>query len=710
MFMRFLKGNNFSMANVLLGLPIIFFVFISFREPIGMGLYFGNDFPEHRIWWMQVKAFYIANGMIPVWNPLDDFGVIYCGWLGFSLFYPLNWWMYLPYYFGTYNYVFEYLQIALHMALALSGIYYLLRKTTEVSVPAAVLSATVFMFNQRFVDSIRYPHTVETIAWSPWIIYFLVKTIECYNENDKIAGISTYRDWLFLILVTLMSWLAGYGQYTYITLLFSGIVLLCLTRKIRSLIAGLSGLGIGSILAAGVLLPTVVQNYGSSTRGGNNIDFASSNQIGSYLDMFFTPFAVDVHASSYFPIIFLVFFISGIAVCFKNGLSRIKVGMLLGVIVIGDLSLGNDGLLFKFFYNHVPFYHSFRLQGRNNWITLIPICYFCAFGMERFVQGSFKYKVGMTALTALLLAICLYKNMNIDVTGSQFSPFSLGWLSIEDASHTLLVLTIISSFAAILMLMTYNNNRIIATLGIVLLCFVFVKYYAVYCTWFDMKMNDRAIWKVTDFYSGGIFVPFKRGSNSRLSFPILVQYFSKNPNADAYEAVVKGAQASPGTRFAFSPIDTNKTNFNVQLMVDHFSPNKIAFTVRTPEPGTLLFFSSFSPLWRSNIEFRKGEGKFSKFTTFSVPAGEIRIKMTFRPIIFVVAGVMSIFGIFSLLAGIGFAYSKKSFSIFLLIIGGSLCLLYVLGVYSPKSFTQTQLFGNSQKENWKMVEIINQKI
>lgn len=707
-FMDFRKINPARLLFLTLPLPAVFLLVLVAPEPLGNGLVFGNDFPEHRIWWMQVKSYYVSQGMFPLWNPLDDFGVIYPGWLGFSVYYPLNFWLYVPYYFGTFNYLAEYLQISLHVAIAMTGILFLLTRAGRISAPSALLCSILFICNHRFIDSIRYPHTIEAMAWVPWMIYFLVKILNEDNSSSHRRGL---RNWLLLCLSTCLSWLAGYGQYTYIALVFCGILLIFLSKHIRSFCVGLSSLAVGSILAAGVLVPTALQNAGSSTRGGDNISFAASYPLGSYMDMFLEPFAMDVHASSFFPVVFVIMAMLGAACCMRKWKpTRLQLGMFIGCVVISDLALGKDGLLFTFFYNNVPFYHSFRIQGRNNWITMIPLCFFSGIGMDWLNNRNHKFRVAIGLIALLLALFFLQYSFSMQADGRQFSPYVMGWIDKKHILLPLFILTLLFSLLVLILLFALQKHMRVFYFGLLLLCIIFSNSYARYVTWYDHETDSTAELGVHDFYPRGILTPFKRGSDHRLASPILIQYYANNPDADAYESVVTSDQATVASRFAFSPSENTPSKGRAQVELITFNPNRIEFRVTTNVPGDLVYFSSFSPLWKSTVDYRKGRGDFSRFTVFSVPTGETRIKMTFRPLILIASGLITIIGIGALLSALCSIHQQKLAARFTLCLALVLSVLYSTAISTSRGFDQKHLFGNSAVQKKATIETIHKKL
>jgi hypothetical protein len=104
--------------------PLFYVLVVTLPRPLGLGLQWGNDFPDHRIWWTQVETFFWSHGFFPQWNPTVDLGYPYmASAFGTGALYPLRWWTYLPTYFGGFwSYVAQYVQVIFHASLALLGI------------------------------------------------------------------------------------------------------------------------------------------------------------------------------------------------------------------------------------------------------------------------------------------------------------------------------------------------------------------------------------------------------------------------------------------------------------------------------------------------------------------------------------------------------------------------------------------------------------
>lgn len=697
--------NDKALVVLLLLLPLFVLTFLVSEKPVGLGLHFANDFPEHRIWWMQTKTFFAEKGIVALWNPFDDFGVMHFGWRGFSSLYPGDWWLYIPYLSGgRWNYYAQYINIVLHMAVGLCGVYWILRKICRVSVLPAVIGASLFLFNHRFIDSVRYPSTIEAIAWCPWIIYAFLKILENESTDGSRKERSMAVKWFSLALFVQLSWLAGYGHYTYITLLFCGICALSQISRFKQVVIACSAVGVGSFLSAGTLLPTALQAQESATRGGGNIKFASSNPIESYVANFLHPFAADVHSSSFFPIVYLVLIILGVMVCVRYaGRFRHVFGIIIGAVILGDLALGKDGVLFNFFYNYVPFYHSFRIQGRNNWITVIALTSLCGIGAEWVCRSSKGVKNGVllgTLVICLLsfLVTLLYFSPADFGTGGEFSPLAMGWVTREESKFLPLLLNL-SFAAAVILLMFHVKSFVGRVLLGTIMCLCFVHLYAQYTTWYNEDMNRIALMKPSEYFQKGLLVPYDKGSVNRLQKPTIIADYAQIKRFETYRKYVKSTNASIHSRFTFIDSDTGEVPESLDLQLQSFGVNHIAFTVNVPKSGDLVFFSSYSPFWKCNIPFHRGEGEFDHFTVFALSLGTHHITMDFRPIILIAALLVSILGFFTLITLLHWRLGGRAWPIAYVVAGLLLCGFALAGIYGGHQFTQDELFGGVVQES-----------
>jgi hypothetical protein len=249
--------------------------------------------------------------------------------------------------------------------------------------------------------------------------------------------------------------------------------------------------------------------------------------------------------------------------------------------------------------------------------------------------------------------------------------------------------------AIFLLILFFNKSNWIKSIGLLVMCFIFVVSFGRYTTWLVDEMQEKAIMKASDFYPDGLLVPFKTGSSNRLISPAHIGDYAYVPKYEAYRSIVKKEYASTASRFAFSTLEKFGKKMNASVTISTFNPNKLVFTVHAPVKGRLLFFSSFSNLWNSSLEFRRGKGRFSDFTVFEVPGGSTEIEMTFRPLLIVIAGALTIIGLFGIIFCLFFLKSKVLPAKIVACFGLLTVFFYMYGIYSNGSFVTQQLYGKT---------------
>ncbi|MFO1492596.1 MAG: hypothetical protein U1F77_06775 [Kiritimatiellia bacterium] len=246
------------------------------------------------------------------------------------------------------------------------------------------------------------------MAWLPWMLVVGIRLAE--GGGDPRDGVRRrLEDFLQLTLLTSLSWTAGYGQLTYVGGMVIALAVLAVTVEWRGLAAAAGAAVLGTLLAAGPLGPTAVMARLSAERGGGNFSFATQNPLNvSYLDMLAHPFAADVHASSFFPPVFLGLAGGGLLVAWTRERRRLSAALLAGAFLMLDLARGADGFLCRLAYDHLPMYSAFRIQSRNNWITLLALCWFAGLGAEVALKGGPRGRrvtLGLMALFLVLIAL-----------------------------------------------------------------------------------------------------------------------------------------------------------------------------------------------------------------------------------------------------------------------------------------------------------------
>lgn len=207
----------------------------------GRALYWGDI----GLYFLPMQVFLRQNllaGRVPLWNPLILCGTPYVGNPQTWPLYPVS--ALLPFVSAPY---FLNLTVALHVWLAGVGTWLFARRALGVGTGAALLAAVTFMFGGQFVSKEQFPNMVQAMAWLPWVLWALDRTLRARRVRDALT----------LGLVLGLQLLAAHVQMTVLTLYLAAAwaVFRGVTRRGSLFIAGAFVVGCG--LAAGQILPTL---------------------------------------------------------------------------------------------------------------------------------------------------------------------------------------------------------------------------------------------------------------------------------------------------------------------------------------------------------------------------------------------------------------------------------------------------------------------
>jgi hypothetical protein len=606
-------------------LPFLWFAVVLAPHPLGLGLQHGNDFQACRIWWKLMGTIGLQHGFTPLWNILQDYGAVYPGYTGYNFFYPFTWWAHavLPWERPASQSYAEYLNLGLHMAWALNGVYFWLRRQAGVSPSAAALGAALVMLNQRFNDFIRYPNGIEALAWLPWALLALGRLLDAEGAADA----RRRARWaLALALCVGLSWVAGYGQLTYIAFLLFGAVLLAHLDQPRRWMWAVGALGVGSLAAVGALWPIALHAFTSPERGGGDPSFALNHPLAvGYFRMFTHPFHADPHASTWFPPAYLPLLLLGGVAAWRRADRRWTLGLLAAVGVIGDLGLGREGFLFEFFHTHVPLYGAFRTQGRNNWITLLALAWFAAAGVEAANRAGPRGRWGLglaMAFTAVGFAWA-GRTPFAPRVASAIEVFGLGAAEVLRAQDRLLLGTTLLLAAACLVRHA-GSRAVLLALQIPVLVLVWARWTTDYRSW--------PTWARIAHYPDGLLNAHRVGIGT-VSSPLL-EYFLE-PVQRELDARGRGDRF-PASRFLFAP-DTPGGAAPTLRLVSH-GPNHLIADLQAPAAGRLLHIAAHHSGWRSNLPLTAAPPPLAPLQMLALPAGETRLDLRFRPTGILLAG------------------------------------------------------------------------
>ena len=164
--MRLLRGDAKIAAFLILATAFLFADVLF----LGSGFYVRDvirDYLPSRF----VMRSIVYGGEFPLWNRFFSGGQPLAANPGFQTFYPGTWLVLLPSFLFGFN-----LQIVLHVALAVTGMYVYLR-SLGLKMESAVFGAIAFGFGGIVLSLTNLLPFLTAVAWWPWILMFARRTI-----------------------------------------------------------------------------------------------------------------------------------------------------------------------------------------------------------------------------------------------------------------------------------------------------------------------------------------------------------------------------------------------------------------------------------------------------------------------------------------------------------------------------------------------------
>jgi hypothetical protein len=235
-------GSDRTAIALLLALLAIAYADILF---VGRGLYV-SDLGVYHYPMKHVVREAVHSGEFPYWNRLYSGGAPLAANPAYELFYPPQWLVYvLPFHFGMQ------LHILLHFAIAITGMFLLLRRLGT-SIAAAAFGSIAFVFCGSYVSLSSKLPILFSISWLPLALWLLMRFVESRTAARLLP----------LAAVLAMQWILGEPTTAMQTwAIIAGWALLRIVRKSDDVkrIAATLAIAIGSslLLAAVQLLPAI---------------------------------------------------------------------------------------------------------------------------------------------------------------------------------------------------------------------------------------------------------------------------------------------------------------------------------------------------------------------------------------------------------------------------------------------------------------------
>jgi len=402
------RSSDVRALLFLAALTIVLFADVLFA---GSGFFFRDLFRYH-FPMKQIVREVIARGEFPWWNRFISAGQPMAANPAYEIFYPPQWLIF----FGSFRFGFN-LHVLFHIALALGGMYALLR-TLRLRAEVAAFGAMSFALGAFFLSLTATLPMMFVWSWAPLAGCLVLRYLDAPSP----------RRFALAALALAMQLLVGEP-----VALLEVVTLLAIVAVMRRSIARVALLAIGAVAISAVqLIPAVDHVHDSARSRGFAYDVVVDSSMSPLrLIELVEPHAfgiVDpdaaklwgnrVYGSRRTPYVTSLY--CGIAVTiFAMGgfFARIRGWRIAAAICIGSFvfALGGNTPLFRALY--AVGVDSLRYPEKFIAAALVTLIVFAAFAAERFLDGDERVRRGalvasivVTTLTAIVAAMTMLPN------------------------------------------------------------------------------------------------------------------------------------------------------------------------------------------------------------------------------------------------------------------------------------------------------------
>ena len=457
-----------------------------FRDIIFQQAYYWEDFLYYFFPVRNLAAVSLAGGQLPLWNPYTFCGMPFQADIQTALFYIPNLLLTLFVSNGHLNFYWVEIQIILHYALAGVTMYFL-AKEFGIEPLFAVFSGMAFMLSGFMIMHAIHQVVICQIAWFPLVVLLFHRALHRKSLLHMIAG----------GLVLGHSVLAGYPQvtlYIFFFLLLYFLAELAFSVSSNGWKSSLPLVLIGGgfiLFALGItgvqLLPTIELaplsqraeiTYQKSLEGSLSWErlvtlvvpkfFGVSNSQGTTFWLP-KPYWEYWETCVYVGIAVLVLSIFAFTRIRKHRTVAFFSAVALFALIY---SLGDNGLLHKFFFSVVPGFSKFRNPARMSLLLAFSLSLLAGFGLQEVAalvssrSKRFLTVIGSVAGAGILLRIAIAGGALQPSNNAQFLQQFQPVISSEATTAFVLILIV----AAILFL--WYRSSVSATVAVLALLFL----------------------------------------------------------------------------------------------------------------------------------------------------------------------------------------------------------------------------------------------
>ena len=648
----------------------------------------GNDYVPLYAYKVYLLDF-LVNFRMPFWSPSESAGFPFLASPLTQAIYPLNiplaiyyWWH------GSYGLIDHTWYSALGISIYACGMYAWLRQfrwKDTYALIASIITSIAFPLP----ELLRFTFAIHNFAWLPWILFYLTDLFK--NPLEK----KSLRYYLGLGFVLFSFITASYTYYVFysIFLLIPYFVFLLLNpcrRKLgfpewkftikpimRLLVIGL----ITSVLLSPYLINIVVTLFQVTGRGIRDFDY-STQHIFSWIDIlgsFVYPPVASAEGWFYIGIIplslLINYFISLKPDPNKNDQEQwyrspaVKISLAGLIVFILSLAMGRDSIVFKFFWDNLPFFYSFRNWGRFC-IMLLPLFGFgLAASLEVFFsqltelrRKSSTKALGITLAKWTAIYLFLFAAQSYARTFELNGTWSASFYNLNSRIWLFQVSLIVSWIVVLLVFIFSSRNKLSVFPRLVPALLVIV-------TFFDLFPVGAFQWLVVTYpeenppgrlnlINNAIPSSFKYPRTFGKSNISLTPEYSMGPYPTWYYArywdfFFKYApeeeifnsflgKDNKGRRIYLTPVIEYKTiagfmkdaeAFPGTYEVTEYDGENLQVEVESTEAGYLSFIDNWDPFWTAKVngETAKLEKLYETFKSVKIPAGKSTVRFEYRP-------------------------------------------------------------------------------
>ena len=440
------------------------------------------------------------SGELPLWNRHMAMGFPLLAAFQSGVFYPPHLLLLIPSFFPAIRAIF-----ILHFLIAGIGAYYLCRNW-KFPPYLSIVGALLFALGGTVVSLSNLLNHFQTAVWLPWVIL----------SWEKLLSSSSWKNFLALILITAMQFLAGSPELFAISM----ILVLIDGMRIKQSVPGISYRKLLSILLAANLLvlglvmvqvlPTaelVLQSRRQQPIPSQEAFHWSLNPA-SLLNLFFLDKEIDLTTSKGIRLFFgreapflLSYYLGaisffGISLWLYFSSLREKITLLSLVAASLIVALGSYTPIYPFLFRHIPFVGAFRFPEKFFFFTYVIFLYIALKGLSELllhgkggVKGPF---VALAAVCVVWMGLYIFFRSNLDLVARFLAAQSGNPLLSPD--HGKMVAGIMSNL----------DRQIILSFGFLFL-FVLARTKAIRLPLFGVLMVSAVFVDLTWAHKGFLF-------------------------------------------------------------------------------------------------------------------------------------------------------------------------------------------------------------